>query len=152
MFAKTLMKKNGFTMVELLATITIMAVILVIIVPSINRLGKNNQTKGYELYAKSALSAAKFYVEDNMESLTAYPKWKGCVQINYSDLLSADLIKPYSDDRYNCSNLKVQVRKGNTSTLSFSYSIQCLDTKAGNKVVYQKSTLTGGSCSASALS
>ena len=44
------MKKNGFTLVELLAVIVLMALIMLLIFPSIRNIYTNNQTKQYESY------------------------------------------------------------------------------------------------------
>ena len=48
-----MVKKKGFTLVELLATITIMGLITVMVTPSIVKLQDNNKTKQFQMYAKS---------------------------------------------------------------------------------------------------
>ena len=152
------MKRKGFTLVELLAVIVIMGIVLVLIVPSINGFRNQNKKKGYELYAESAVRAAKLYVEDKKTSLTAYPEWQGCVSIPYDTLIKADLLKPYAEKRYNCSALEVRVyrtkpetNKVDTKTLTFKYSLTCYDNKDHTKV-FKKSTLDGGSCNAQPIS
>ncbi len=140
------MKKNGFTLVELLAVILIMGLLLLAIVPSMNRLQNQNKNKEYEVYAKSAISASKLYVEDKREGLTSYASWKGCVSISYQKLLDAGLIKPFSNKRYNCTDLEVRVYKGTTNTMKFRSRLRCLDTQNGNKVVYDVSNLEAGGC------
>ena len=60
-------KKKGFTLVELLATITIMGLITVMVTPSIVKLQNNNKTKQFEMYAKSLVEAAKVYVQKEGE-------------------------------------------------------------------------------------
>ena len=143
------MKKMGFTLVELIAVITIMAILLIMIVPSINRLQNQNKSKAYELYAESAIRAAKLYVEDAREGLTGYTSWRGCVSIPYQKLIEADLLKPFSNKRYNCSNLEVRVYKDTTATMTFAYKLVCYDTEKGNEQVYSQSTLKSGGCYAS---
>ncbi len=135
--------RSGFTLIELLAVITIMAILLVMLVPSINNLQQQNKKKGYELYAKSAIQAAKVYVEDRESHLTV-----GCSSISYNSLFNANLLKAYNDPRYDCSNLEVRVYKDATKTLTYAYRITCIDKEDGNKEVYSHSTLKEGTCSA----
>ncbi len=136
------MKKKGFTLVELLAVISIMAILLLLILPSINRLQNQNHQEQFELYAQSAMKAAKLYVEDKKEELKGY----SCVSLSYSLLTEADLLKPYSNPRYNCTNLEVRAYKSENNTLTFAYRLTCLDTKKGNQEVFNQSTLKAGGC------
>lgn len=70
---KYIKKKNrrkGFTLVELLAVIVIVAVILLIFIPNIaNIVSKFQNNDKVEMLQKSAISAAKDYVSDNYNSL-----------------------------------------------------------------------------------
>lgn len=58
------MKKSGFTLVELLASIAILAFILVLIVPNVIGLYKNNKSKIFEAEEIEILDAAKLYIQD----------------------------------------------------------------------------------------
>ena len=59
------MNKKGFTLVELLATIVIMALIMTMAFPSIQRLITNNDKQKYSSYEKSMQEYAKAYYEDS---------------------------------------------------------------------------------------
>ncbi len=140
------MKKNnqGFTLIELLAAITIMALILLMIVPALDRLQNNNKNKPFEYYGDSLVEAAKIYVNKESEDITNLGTnfWTGCVDISYQDLLNAGLIKPYSDEAYNCTSAKVRYSRG-VNSAKYTYNLTC--TKAGKKV-FEKVNIPNQSC------
>ena len=59
------MNKKGFTLVELLAVIVIMALLMAFAFPSIQGLVNSNKEKKYEAYEKSMTEYAKAYFEDS---------------------------------------------------------------------------------------
>lgn len=59
------MNKKGFTLVELLAVVVIMALIMALAFPSIQGLINSNNEKKYESYEKSMTEYAKAYFEDS---------------------------------------------------------------------------------------
>ena len=68
------MKKNGFTLIEVLAVIFILGVLALISIPIVNRYIKNSREKVYESYIETIEAAANnMYVE--------------CVTDNYSDCI-----------------------------------------------------------------
>ncbi len=141
------MKNNkGFTLIELLAAITIMCIVLFMVIPSIVDLQSNNQSKPYEYYGKSLVQAAKVFVRREAEDLTSLgtSDWHGCVDITYHELLANDLIKVYSDERYDCSNGKVRYTK-ELKKDTYTYDLTCKDLKTG-KIVFQHQEITGGTC------
>ncbi len=60
------MRNRGFTLVELLATITILAVIALITIPTISNVLKENKNKIYETQIKQIEIAAKVWGSDNL--------------------------------------------------------------------------------------
>lgn len=60
-----MMNKKGFTLVELLAVIIIMALIMAFAFPAITSIINNNNQKKYEAYEKSMTEYAKAYFEDS---------------------------------------------------------------------------------------
>ena len=82
------MNKKGFTLIELLVTIVIMALILIMVVPSITALQNNNKDKPYEYYADSLIEAAKIFVDKEGEDINSIGAKNliGCVDITYQDL------------------------------------------------------------------
>ncbi len=139
---------KGFTLIELLATIVIMTVILLMVLPSITALQENNEDRPYEYYGDSIEEAAKTYVTKEGEDITdlGVEQWEGCVDITYDDLISSGLIKPFDDPDYNCSiNTKVRYTKDAEGRETFEYNMTCED-EEGNKVYEHKGIEDDGEC------
>lgn len=62
------MKKNGFTLVELLGVIAILAMLGLIIVPTINKVISDNKQELYNVQIRSIKSAASNFVSENIFS------------------------------------------------------------------------------------
>lgn len=87
------MDKKGFTLVELLATIVIIAIIMTLVVPSAEKVSRNNKVKIYKEYEKMMVEYAKISELNkqnliNLNDLEELEKVKnecvGYVQINHS--------------------------------------------------------------------
>lgn len=128
------MKKNGFTLVELLATITIMGLILMLISPSIKNLQNRNKQKKFEIYGKTLVDSAKLFVQREGDDITelGVQNWEGCVDITYQDLVKSNLIKKFADNDYDCSNSKVRLTKTMFES-SYSYNLICTTTNTKKK-------------------
>ena len=63
------MKNNGFTLVELLVAISILAVLTMIAIPTLRAFQNSNATKQYESYSASVASSAKLYNDSYSEDL-----------------------------------------------------------------------------------
>lgn len=62
------MKKNGFTLVELLGVVVILAMLGVIIVPTINKVISDNKNELYEVQIRTIKSGASDFVSENIFS------------------------------------------------------------------------------------
>ena len=144
--------KKGFTLVELLATITIMGLITVMVTPSIVKLQNNNKTKQFEMYAKSLVEAAKVYVQKEGEDITplGVDAWQGCIEISYQELASSDLVKSYDDKDYDCSGSKIRYTKTKSSG-KYTYHLVC-NSKVSKKKNYDLNTIPNAACSVESLS
>lgn len=81
-------RNNGFTLIELLATIIILAAIALVAFPILLNTIKNSEGKIDSATEKLVLSAAKLYVDDN---LNEYPKKNGSTYcIPFDDLIKGD--------------------------------------------------------------
>lgn len=99
------MKNKGFTLVELLAVIIVMAVIATIIVTSAYSLVKSNRDEQYDVLLLEIKQAVKLYLNDNYENYVIGREPKSLsvkflhdnscdkTYIQLRDLVSADLIK-----------------------------------------------------------
>lgn len=63
------MKKNGFTLVELLAVLVIMGLLSLIIVPNVTKYIKSSTKTTYETYKHTLADAAKNYIIDHPEEV-----------------------------------------------------------------------------------
>lgn len=63
------MKKNGFTMIELLLTIALLAVVTVIVAPQVFDLMERNKTNSCQSTLNSVIKAAETYVSENKYDL-----------------------------------------------------------------------------------
>lgn len=145
-------KKKGFTLVELLATITIMGLITVMVTPSIVKLQDNNKTKQFQMYAKSLVEAAKVYVQKEGEDITplGVDAWQGCIEISYQELATSDLVKSYDDTDYDCSGSKIRYTKTKSSG-KYTYHLVC-NSKVSKKKNYDLNTIPNAACSVESLS
>lgn len=63
-------KKNGFTLVELLAVIVVLAIIMIIAIPSVLEAMNNARRKAFVIYAEKAFKDAQIqYVSDSQSTI-----------------------------------------------------------------------------------
>ena len=149
------MNEKGFTLIEILITITIMALILIMVMPSITALQRNNEKRAYEYYADAMMEAARVYVNKEGEDINSLgiANWVGCVDITYADLINADLLDPYSDEAYDCSEAVVRyTRSNNGEETGYQYNMTCRRV-SNNEIVYSNTDFNiGVACSVSEAS
>ena len=137
----------GFTLTELIVVIAIMGVILILALPQVANIQRANKDSKYETYQKSLETAAKLYVDSNTKDLFGYDS--GCIQIKYSDLKKANLIKDFGDSEVVCgddSETFVEVRKVNEN-YRYASSLVCRDKNNHDKILYSnKESIEGDSC------
>lgn len=94
------MKKNGFTLVELLATITILGIIALLLVPTVANTINDFKDDAVEKQKQSIVSAAKAWATDHRTSLPGDGESAICVSVS-------ELKKGYIDK--NLKNPKTDV-------------------------------------------
>ena len=117
------MKKNAFTLVELLAIIVIMASMLLIILPSINNTIKNSEEKKKQDALNSIYMAAENYVMSNYDEYSSLDDIGAVEYVYITDLisnnyLSIDTINPNNDLAFNNQDA-VKVIRNNDGTFSY---------------------------------
>ncbi len=127
------MKKNGFTLVEMLVVLAIMALILIMVFPLVNNIQQRNENKKYVYHERAVLEAAKLYYDQHEIDL-AGSSWTGCLEITYQQLLDSLLLKEIQEENTSCTGV-VRVHK-NQDQEQFKAYVTC--TKGG-KTVYQNS-------------
>ncbi len=89
------MKRNkGFTLIELIAVITILAVVALITVPAVNKAITKSKDKAYETQKNAIVAAAK---EWNLENIGSN---LGKTQVNYDVLFILDITGSMSGERF----------------------------------------------------
>ena len=123
------MNKKGFTLTELLGVIVILAIIAIIAFPSVLGLLNNSQNETDEAMQNFAITAARSYVNDNMDS---YPKALEKQTKTYSNLKIQTLL----DEGYissttissekNCEMLNDEI-KITSDSVKYSYKYVTVD-------------------------
>lgn len=64
------LNKKGFTLIEMLAVVVILAILMAIMIPSVNHLIKQNQENNFKSLKNGILNSAKTYVSDFRYEIT----------------------------------------------------------------------------------
>ena len=136
------MKQKGFTMVELLAAIAILALLVVMAFPTMRALQGRNEKQKYEEYGKSMVSAAKLYTDSYAEDLFPREYKNEFAIISSEDLEKKDLLKKIGYSDVSCiSEDSVIVVAKYGADYQYCLSMKCKN-KSGN-VVYEESNREG---------
>lgn len=139
------MSKKGFTLVELLVTISILGLIMIMIIPAVSRLQDDYQDSEFEAYGETLVRAAQLYVDREGEDISSYgvDNWTGCVDITYDDL--QNIISPFDDEAYDCSNAVVRYSKTQKDT-NYSYNMTCIEVDSNKTVFTHTDFEESGAC------
>lgn len=91
-------KNKGFTLVELLAVIVILAIVSLIAVPSVNGLLRKSRTNMFCKKVESIEAAAKYYAQDNLSDLATDSKMVVANKIPIRLLVEKGYLKKDSDN------------------------------------------------------
>lgn len=134
------MSNKGFTLIELIATIVIMALVSLLAYPSIRNALSSNKTTSCKYYEKSLVIAAKSYIQkeggDIIEGNGGY--FPASLNITMQELINTGYI-----DAYNDKNTKIQgspsiVVRYNSATYTYTYEshITCVNKNNTSRVIY----------------
>lgn len=106
------MNKKGFTLTELLVTISILGIITLLSISLIDTICDANLKRKYNAYLDTITYNAKLYVDSYQDDLFKYQD-SGCAYINYSDLKEKLLTRDIEIDNTSCNTEEtfVQVTK-----------------------------------------
>ncbi len=128
------MKKNGFTLVELLVAISILAILTAIAIPTLRAFQNNNSTKQYETYRKSLQTSGKLYNDSYSEDIFQNNPY-GCEKVPLTEMMYKKIAKDIDLKDVSCNisskDSFVVVRKFNQEYAYKSY-LYCEDS---NKTV-----------------
>lgn len=100
------MKNKGFTLIELIAVVALLALTFLVVVPSImNTFNKMTEEK-YNRYLNDVFLAAEAYIEGNVAKYKEFIENKETFYITYEELLSSDYLKSTIYDSKNEKTVK----------------------------------------------
>ncbi len=119
MIGESMKKKNGFTLIELIATIALLAVIAVIAFVSISRVMKKAQEKNCNTLVDNIITATSEYVSDNrynqefinnynVDNNTRYKRIAVNLLVD-KHYLNNELVNPYTKEVIDASNVFVTI-------------------------------------------
>ena len=124
------MKRNGFTLTEMIAVIAIIGVILLITIPVLNNMLTNNKEEKYMFYVETVEKAIYSYAD------LEYPMTVSVSQsITLNNLINNKYLKSFSEDgvtvagnpsfSFTKTNGKVDITSPNPFELTFSDGTTC---------------------------
>ena len=121
------MRKNGFTMVELIAIVVIMACILLIVLPALNNTIKNSEEKKKEEALNNIYMAAENYLLANYDEYSSLDTIGNSVYIYVMDLINEqyidiDEVNPNDDEGFDSKDV-VKVTKQNDGTFNYELTV-----------------------------
>ncbi|MBE6143980.1 MAG: type II secretion system protein [Firmicutes bacterium] len=116
-------QKRGFTLVELLAVISILAAIILVCVPSIINTIKNNEEKEYQDFENTLKRATELYVERNR---SLYPELNivgSSIEVDGETLVNEEYLKPdikNPNDNSSVTEYKILIEVGNDEIITYT--------------------------------
>ena len=118
------MKKNGFTLIELMVTISLIVLIGIVAVVNVRNLINDSKQKAYATLVKTIEDSAKSYTYLNTSSINTLITANGyaevtILELQQSDLLDTTLTNPVNNQEIDTSD-KVRITKSN-NLYNFEY-------------------------------
>lgn len=114
------MKRNGFTLVELLASLTILGILMAVTVPNVVGILNKNRETIYNEDARSMISIAKYKIAGNNNGVVK-PALNQCVIMSLGYLDNGDYENPPNDGQYLREQSYVVVKKVAVRTGVYRY-------------------------------
>ena len=132
--------RKGFTLVEMLTTITILGIVTLVALPTIRTLKTSYNNGKYDMYKNSLESAAKLFVDSYSKDLFGNQE-NGCVDLVFKSgekFFESGLIEDIEIKDVTCENSKTLVRvRKNGQKYEYYSSVICKEDKADGKVLYE---------------
>ncbi len=87
------MKNKGFTLVELLGVLVVLAIMLIVTVPAITSSLKSADQKEYDSFVNNIIDSAELYVETNREKFPELSSIGGVSAVPIRDLIDSGFLK-----------------------------------------------------------
>ena len=108
------MKNKGFTLIEILGVVTILAVIMLIAVQPVTKMIKNSKEETYEKQLDAIVEAARLWGNEHREELPQNNDETLIItisQLQQSGYLDEDLVNPETQEPITDEQVSVQVVK-----------------------------------------
>lgn len=115
-------KKQAFTLIEMLITMVIIGIILAIVLPSVSSIMNNRSKKLYKTHMQLIEQATSLYSDKYKGELLSDNT--SCFLINYTSLLNDGLIK---EEEIKCEGYIILNKSGSNKSLSPNYYLGCID-------------------------
>ena len=132
------MNKKGFTLVEIITTITIVGILSAVAIPMVNKYFLSAQKKTYDTYVETLYNATRNYLEKNTLFIPATTNSKDDLTVLASTLLDEgyiDATKRSVECDYD--NSKIIVHNNDTSKknpdLTYNVTLKCSKEKISKK-------------------
>lgn len=100
------MKKKGFTLVEMMVVVAIMAIIMLLVVPNVTGMLKKIDNEKYERFLSDVFLATEAYIQKNIEEFSDIKVPNQKVYVYYTDLISSNYLKSTTYDPKNKKQVK----------------------------------------------
>lgn len=123
------MKKNGFTLVELLAVIALLAIMLLVAIPQVTKTMQKSEVQKEESFKKDIELAAQSYVEDTWTKNKGDFITKRCISIQTlmdNGYVSTSDKNP-ADENEAINNKSIKLINKTTETNRYRYEYQYSD-------------------------
>lgn len=118
-------KKNAFTLIELITVIIILGLIMMVVIPALNKSNLGNEKKKIEEYYKIIEEASLQYATTFKNEELGDATQSGCVRFSFDELKNTNLISDFHDKTYKCSMTRdITVRNENGNYYS-NFKIKC---------------------------
>ena len=115
------MNRKGFTLIELIATIALLAIIVMIAVPIVNGVIQKNKRDNCQILRNNIIRAAELYVSDNKYDLSWSANQITIHKSQYGEYLNSSIKNPCTNEEYS-EDIIVTFKKnsGNIELVSVS--------------------------------
>ncbi len=116
------MKKNAFTLIEVLTVIVLLVTISLIAIFSISTIVKQSGENLYQLQIDSVIDASRTYAISHVDNFSSTTQITIC-DLKRAGLLKDDFINPKTDEKFDDS-LIIEITKSDSKTFSFNFDAE----------------------------